>query len=160
MSGCCVVRSGAPPGRLEPERELERSGSRGGEIAPAAAASAKRRSVTLETLAGPRGPGAGRALPRPASPAPGQEGASPAQPAVGTNTAPGARLGVQGARGRPFLPPSPRPRYSAARQLPITSRPSLRACDTHPLPRPALSGLGICSGGQVEGRGGGDRRGL
>lgn len=151
VSGCCVVLPGAAPGRLEPEpgRAEREPGRR--------ARSCSRRCCRapechLRDTRQPLGSGR-RAPPHPASWARNTEGESPARPAVGTNTAPGARRGVWGAHQSPPHPS----RYPAARQLPITSRPSLSGCDAHPSnPGPALSGLRIrCRGGQVEGGGGG-----
>lgn len=136
VSGCCVVLAGVSPGRLQPER----SGSPGGERAPAAAAAAAHRSVTLETPASPRGPGGG-SQPR-------KERARHSQ--RGAPTLPRARGRGCGAAARVPRPHSP---YLLARQLPITSRLSLRSYDAAPPHRgPALSGLCIrrC-GGQVEG---------
>lgn len=135
MSGCCFVSARAPPGRRDPEPD--RSPSRSGERAPAAAAAAAHRSVTLETPASPRGP-VRRTPPRRASPARGTGGASPAQPGAGTNPAPGARQSPP-SRPLPCTPP-----LGSCQSPP---RPSLSGCDVPPLvPRFPASAFAAAAG--------------
>lgn len=120
-----MVRAGALPGRPEPGLEPE-------ERALAAAATAAHRSVTLETLARPQGPG-GRAAPRPASPSRGAEGAIPVLPALGTSPAPGRGWAGEPASAHPCTTSGVPCRSAAANHRPARQSAAVRP---PPLPLP------------------------
>lgn len=131
--GCCVDRAGALPGRLEPDPEQSRS--RGGQSAPAAAAVASHRSVTLETPSSPRGPEGWRRPAQPSQPDSGHGRSQPGPIGSGQESCLRPRPEVWGARQSPPLSPFPVSRCSAA----ANHRPCCQsAVAMHPHPHPAF----------------------